>query len=56
MITPNTVHASARSADLFQVIVFPLCSMIGFVRSSAAIAGMVNAMVPENRNFSGNDK
>jgi hypothetical protein len=48
MITPKTVHERARRADRFQVIVFPLYSIIGFVRRSAAIAGMVNARVPEN--------
>ena len=53
MITPNTVHASARSPDRFQVMVLPLYSIMGFVRSRAAIAGILNAMVPEKRNFSG---
>jgi hypothetical protein len=49
MITPKTVQASARSADRFQVIVFPSYSMISFVRTSATMAGIVKASVPENR-------
>ncbi len=48
MMTPKTVQERARSADRFQVIVFPLYSMMGLVRRRAAIAGMVNARVPEN--------
>jgi hypothetical protein len=47
MITPKTVQESARSADRFQVIVFPLYSMISFVRASATSAGIVKARVPE---------
>ena len=52
-MTPKTVQASARSPDLFQVIVFPLYSMIGLVRTSAAMAGIVNARVPEKEEFLG---
>src|SRR4030042_451120 len=48
MITPKTVLERARRADRFQVIVFPVYSIIGFVSTRAAIAGMVNARVPEN--------
>src|SRR5512137_1008182 len=48
MITPKTVQLSARRADRFQVIVFPIYSIIGFVRRNAASAGKVNARVPEN--------
>ena len=36
MITPKTVLARARRADRFQVMVFPVSSMSGFVRTSAA--------------------
>ena len=55
-MTAKTVQVRARSADRFQVMVLPVYSMIGFVRTRAAMAGIVNASVPENRNFSGRAK